>query len=121
MVLPPPPSCVTLLSPLPCPPSVAAAPPPPPPAVVPASPRQCVRCLRRCHCPPCPPLLSSARRRHHLSTGHPRRPPAALPLARPKCPGNMLHIPGAAAARRADPLSLKFRVKYLDVKLITRI
>src|SRR5258706_4811006 len=103
----PSPSCVIHLSSLSCHPSVVAVSRPAHPAIVPASPRQCVRCLRRCRCPPCPPLLSSARRRHHLSTGHPCRPPAALPLARPQSPGTMLHIPGAPAHCPADPLRLK--------------
>ena len=36
-------------------------------------------------------------------------------------PANMLDIPDAAAARPAHPLHRKFRVKYPQVKLITRI
>jgi hypothetical protein len=55
------------------------------------SPRQYVRYSQRCRCPPRRPVLSSVRRRHHLSTGHPRPPPSChLPTGRPLLPGKTL-------------------------------
>ena len=100
------PSCVIFLSSLSCHPLHRRRLARHPPAVVPASPRQYVRCLRRCRCPPCPPLPSSARRRRHPSTGHPHhhRPPAITPPLRPAIHGgNISYIPNAATVHPAWP------------------
>ena len=98
-----------------------------PPATVLASPR-------RCHRPPCRPTLSSVlaitcqpathtvlrpptpavSHHRHPSTSHPRRPPAAPTQQYVRYSRRCRRLP-------ADPLHPKFRIKCLQLKLITRI
>ena len=67
--------------------------------------------------PWCPPV----RRRCHVSspsaTADTRRHPPGVTTP----PGNMSDIPNAPTARRPHPSRLKFRVKYIRVRLVTRI
>jgi hypothetical protein len=74
------------------------------------SPRQYDRCSRRCCCPPCCPACQPA-----------PSPPTATPATQPPPLGNISDIPNTDPSCPTHPLDLKFRIKYLQVRVIMHI